>query len=650
MIGSTSKDNYLWNYMTYPPKESTSSSSHFHSIPTTKETQNQYYISDESEKGQRLYPCESQTEDRASRIDFEAENSSHKGPEPERCKVHNKKLQYVCWQDQEKICSKCVILGPHKESKCPDIRSLDELNQAILPTKRQCEDLIPIIDTFWAKAEALCQEQKKDALNVIQKRFNELRFMLNAKEAEFVSEINSFIDREIQKHRWQVGDYSFVKLFLKERIDDYEAITQKAKPFELLEEELETTFKIIRETLNLNVISQMEEVMKQIKYNIDSKLSTQLNALEKIGMWTEDLNLMCQEIDLKLNEKLYSRQELQKYKERLYYDFELQDNNNKGDVVLDGDKLVISYPFEGEVSRSLNLKKHMKAISSLEFRIRRVSDSLEYGNEDRLEKISQEDISNLCYIRSKLGELKQIQITSEKYKISDEALLNLFSCLFWKNDSLTGIYLTYKMEGVFDKSLSYLAQNVLTTAKNLNTFYLHFDNCQMSHRAFVSLSQSLSQRAQNLTSLHLVFESEFSYPWKELFVSMPNLESFAFQISCKRREVLHERFISETLPSLKRLKSFQFFINDTTLDTHNLSELLSSFPEEWFLTLNQFRMNLSGTRANDESLEEFVEIALEKFKALKAFAIYADGSEVSSEMKEKISQWEKKISDKLSLI
>jgi len=404
--------------------------------------------------------------------------------------------------------------------------------------------------------------------------------------------------------------------------------------------------------LNLNVISQMEEVMKQIKYNIDSKLSTQLNALETIGMWTEDLTLMCQEIDLKLNEKLYSRQELQKYKERFYYDFELQDNNNERSIVLNGDKLVISYPFKGEVSRSLNLnlKKDMKAISSLEFRIREISEYSEYENEGCLEKISQEDISTLCYIRSKLGELKQIQITSEKFKISDEALLNLFSCLFWKNDSLTGIYLTYKKEGVFDKSISYLAQNVLTTAKNLNTFYIHFDNCQVSYQAFESLSQSLSQRVQNLTSLHLVFESEFSYPLKDLFVSMPNLESFAFQISCEKGKVLHERFISETLPSLKRLSSFQFFINKTILDPCNLKGLFSSFPEEWFLTLNQFRVNLSGTRANDESLEEFVEIALEKFKALKTFVIYTGNSKVSSEMKEKISQWEKKISDKLSLV
>jgi len=263
--------------------------------------------------------------------------------------------------------------------------------------------------------------------------------------------------------------------------------------------------------------------------------------------------------------------------------------------------------------------------------------------------MSQEDISALCYIRSRLGDLKQIKIVSEEIKILDEALLTLFCCLFWKNDSLTQISLKSCAYGEFDESILYLAEKVLPTMSNLKDFYLHFEKGYVSSQVCESLSQILSQQVQNLSSLHLVFQSNDESSLKKLFVSMPNLEFFEYQISCAGATVLDKKFISDTLPSLKKLKSFQFFINSPELSNYDLKKLLSSFPEEWFLTLNHFRLDLSNTQANDESLTRFVKITMKKFKALQTFAINTTASKVSLEMKKIISEW-KKISNKLSSI
>jgi len=489
---------------------------------------------------------------------------------------------------------------------------------------------------------------------------------LNAKETEFAYEINSFYDKEIEKLRPQVGKHSFAREFLRGKIDDYEAITIKTKPFELLEEDLGTSFGIIQETLNLKGISQMEEVFQHIKASIDLKLSHQLNALEKIGIWSEELTSMCQEADLKLNEKLYSRRELEKYKADWNYSPEINDDNYERDIIIDGDRVVISYPFLRRTTLNLDVLNDIKDISTLEFRIRRIAEySYSEGEdeEETFERMSQEDISTLCYIRSRLGELKQIEIVSEEILTLDEALLNVFSCLFWKNDSLIGIHLTLNISQEFDESISYLAEKVLPTTTNLNNFRFHFEQGYISNDACESLSQSLSQRAQNLTSLYLVFQSLEESSLKKFFVSMPNLEVLVCQISCvdAGSNILDEKFISDTLPSLTKLKSFEFFMNNIELNSCtlkellgsldcNVKELLSSFPKEWFFTLNHFRLNLSNTQATDESLKDFIEITMKKFKALKTFAINTHGSNISSEMKKKISLWEKKISQKLSSV
>jgi len=357
--------------MTNTPAESTSSSSaYLNSITAAQDGKNQSYSPDNSENRHEIYHRNNQLGD-----DYQAENITEKEVESERCQVHGKKLKYVCWQDQEKICSECVIFGSHKNPKCPDIRPLEALNQAIGSTKGRCKGLIPIIDKFWENAKNLCQEQMKAALSVIQTRFNELRFMLNAKEAEFVFEISSFYDAEIEKLRPQVGEHSFAREFLQGKIDDYEAITLKAKPFELLEEDLEASFNMIQDMVNLNRVAQMEEVFQQIKSSIDLKLSNQRSVLEKVGVWSEDLTSMCQEVDLKLNDRLSSRRELEKYKDNWIYSQTLN-GYEKDMMIVDGYNLEILYPFSMQATQNLDVLKdteEIKSISSLEFKIRGIS-------------------------------------------------------------------------------------------------------------------------------------------------------------------------------------------------------------------------------------------------------------------------------------
>jgi len=123
---------------------------------------------------------------------------------------------------------------------------------------------------------------------------------------------------------------------------------------------------------------------------------------------------------------------------------------------------------------------------------------------------------------------------------------------------------------------------------------------------------------------------------------MPNLNHFAYQISSKAfdDEVLEE-FISNTLPSLKKLKSFQLFLPDSKITDMSVQKLLSSFPKESLPIIKKFKASFYNTKITDKSLKTFVHETVYKFKAIEDFALYADNSLVTPYLKGKISLWTK---------
>jgi len=128
---------------------------------------------------------------------------------------------------------------------------------------------------------------------------------------------------------------------------------------------------------------------------------------------------------------------------------------------------------------------------------------------------------------------------------------------------------------------------------------------------------------------------------------MPNLEEFVYQCHSQTfDDQVLEAFIANTLPSLKKLKSFQLFIFRSKVTDSSVKRLFAALPEKWFQTMKTLVVELEKTRVSDESVKEFVEKSLEKFKNLCDFRIHTGNTDVSSGMKHKIVKWEEKISKK----
>jgi len=405
------------------------------------------------------------------------------------------------------------------------------------------------------------------------------------------------------------------------------------KPFELLEENISDVFGIIQKGVNTEKISQIDQMLQGMKQNIDSTLSIQIATLAKIGICPENLNSIREEADLKLDEKLSFRQEIAKY------EFSGRDSSDptldicptEKNIIIKGNEVKIIYPFNAFIDKDLDIIQEFRQdVSALQFKI---SGSVKH--------IGKEDISRLCYIRTKLSKIQDVSIDIGSYAIDDELLLDIFSCLFWKNGILSNISLLSHFDGSYEKSIFFLAQNVLPPARNLQTFSIHFDQCTVTSLTFSVLSQSLSLIAENLTSFHFILGSKIdrSALFRMHFGRMPNLKYFAFQAPLECGDAALKQLSFLTLPSLKKLKSFYLFLGKSKVTDKGVKELFDSFPPEWFESLERLQVGLSNINVTDSSLRKFINESLRQFKNLKSFAIYNSGSQLTPKAQAALEIW-----------
>jgi len=232
----------------------------------------------------------------------------------EKCKIHPRRpIEYVCLTDKEKICADCMAFGNHKSGGDHRIQRLEFLKESIDPQIKCFEDLSSKLYIFSKNAEKTYEGQRKATLNMIQDKFKELRYLISKQEAEFNSEINSFYDQEIEKLRKQTRENSIAKQVILQKISEYNKIMQIENSFELLEEDFSGVIKTIQRSANAKTVKKIDQKLQEMKLKIDSTLTGPLSAMKKVAGVTKDLALLHEEIELKLDEELSSRKELEKY-------------------------------------------------------------------------------------------------------------------------------------------------------------------------------------------------------------------------------------------------------------------------------------------------------------------------------------------------
>jgi len=559
----------------------------------------------------------------------------------EKCRFHSKDIEYVCLTDKEMICSECVTLRNHKSSN-HKIQRLDSLKEQIENQIKRFEDLLSGTQSFTNNIERMYKEFTKSTLAVVKEGFAKLRFVINEKEKQIVDQVNSFSDKQFEKLHNQTGKSSLFQHIIQKKIAEYQQIMHTENPIELLEEDLSPIFEAIQTAIQSEKTIKIKKELEEMKESINLSLTNQKYVLETMTMGIENLNLICKEIDLNLNKELSLIQEriMNTFPLKSLQDLEVFESSNKNGFTDKRSKLSILYPQDFLRQYIPVLQDIGNSISCFEFKI----------SQD-IKKFSQKDISLLRQIRIKCTNIQAIRIIIENYKVSDEILLDILSCLFWKSNILQRIDLIYEKEGFFEKSIFHLAENVLPFTKHLKWLEVCFVNSEISKDALNSLSESIQNLAENLITLRFGMNSDLfdASPVQNLFVSMQNLEDLILVFDS---EVINDdaldKFILNTLPSLTKLKNFMFSVSSSFLTDLSVKKFLNSFPREWFFGLNSFCMRLSETNITDKSLITFISQTLPQFQKLTEFDLTVDQTQVTPNMKRKLSQCTKLLSRKFN--
>ena len=301
----------------------------------------------------------------------------------------------------------------------------------------------------------------------------------------------------------------------------------------------------------------------------------------------------------------------------------------------------ISYPFESQSQKNLEviIKAAPEKFSSLKLKVKKNINK----------RIRQEDLSKLSFISSNLKNIQNLEISIQDCQLSDDTLMDIFSCIFWKNDSLKRIYLEYFTEGEFSKSFFFFAERVLSSAQNLLELHINFPKCKVPSEIWSSLIPSISQLARNLTKLFVLLPSDNveAEDLIKLFVKMPNLEEFRLHLPIQRfnDEVLNT-FVLNTLPSLTKLVSFVLDIQNSSVTDSSVKNFFDSLPQEWLSQVEDFQVDLSRTRVTDDSLKLFENKIPQRMEKLIHFSIHLHHTQVSQQRQKALSTWAQAFSTK----
>jgi len=549
------------------------------------------------------------------------------------CQHHQKELEFVCVQDKVKICNRCALFGEHKNH---EIKPLSDLEPQMKKKIQEMKRLLQESEEYYKKTDKVYEDQRKAALGTIESRFKELRVILDMKEAEFIYQIILFYDHERGKLNSEIGQHSFVRQMLAKKLSEYEQMMKSTNPLKLLEEDFSAVGNIIQEALCPDRVQKFDKLFNQFQHDTDLMLGTQVIALERLQLKyenEENLKLLTNETNLKLNEKLSSRQELIGY-QPIQAKMVGQEQNDIIHTTEKGEKyLQISYPLNISSYEAFNILKGVaEKVTCLQFKIMK-----------DIEKVPPIDTISIRSLRRLLPNLQEIIFLNENHKISDEALLNIFTSLFCQNDTLLRISFKGNMKGLFEQSMLYLAEKVLPSAQNLNSLQIWVRNAEVPHKVWTTLAESISQIAERLTCFHfhLPCQDLDANSYQKLFASMPNLQNFAFKPFSKAfNSKALEVFISKTLPSLKKLKTFQLLLNDSTVTDISVQKLLKFSPQAWFLTLYHFELDLKNTQLTDKSVQEFIQNCVPKFQTSQTFLILTNNTKISPSMNACLTQWQ----------
>jgi hypothetical protein len=121
---------------------------------------------------------------------------------PNVCQEHKKKLEYVCINDKTRICSRCALIGSHKDH---EIKTLEDVHKEVVTRAGVLVDMLEIIDkteaelsdTIMVKLEEVAElydRKRAEVEKTVKSEFSIMRSQLDMLEKNVLEDLEKNFD------------------------------------------------------------------------------------------------------------------------------------------------------------------------------------------------------------------------------------------------------------------------------------------------------------------------------------------------------------------------------------------------------------------------------------------------------------------------
>ena len=529
----------------------------------------------------------------------------------ERCSISNHKneeLKLICLDCKKKLCVYCVIYD-HKDHS---LKSLEDLKPQVADKIDMLERSLHKLDTCHAQMGSKLELARSQSFNQTRSMLLNLTTLMNAKTIELIHQLDSLYEYKKTKIDEKVGKECPLRSSIAEKILCYKSLTNNPDPLALIDQDISEYESKINESLSHATQENLSQGLEKLPLLVNKELESFLKILGEINFPIAEFSRSVENTDLNKEIPLSSLEVT------TYFGIITRQEDNDRYV-----ELKLDQRRRRPQVLTPQLLDDLKEIPELRITF------------ESPEMMSEDDIHVLCFIISKMENIKELNIRAERAELVDGEFLKLLSHAFFNVQKCVAVNLCLKRSIISDQVLVYFARDCLPKIPELKCLGVNLQGARFSENALDPLIKHVESIKDDLKVLRFILhETKVSEKkMMSLFIQAPKLQELELFLNSTRitNQGL-EKLVKETISHASGLKVLNVRLRKTKVADEGALKLFNSIPQ----TLEELRLNFDGTKISDASVGSLTLQILPNMKNLKRGEILTNDTRISDKADDKL--------------
>jgi len=527
----------------------------------------------------------------------------------EICQLHNKRLELMCSEDKQKLCSECALFGNHKGH---DITQIIDKKPIIEKNTNLLTNLLKDFQKNSDTLQKVTLEHKILIKNLITRQFQEMITFLQETQREIMNEFETFFSKA-QNYIQSESSEDHLKKQIGDKIKDYQNFTKSKNFVQIIQEDLtdiqdQAEKKLASGSLQ---IKNWDKALNQLESDLKNAFDTNLTSLYHLNFPKNQIFNTLHSLEMINQEKDSSARK-------------------KNSVDLD---LKTSFSF---IFRNKNLQIISDQLQPKKIRIKAENLDKVDGIDIDLElfDFNQDDVKALKSIWQAFEKNVSIKIkATSQASLTKNALLEVFKIIFSKPKYLNYIEIDFSWNQHADHCLDYFSDHILPKLHRLESISLILNDSEFEDQSIQKLAQGILPHMGTIKTFILDLASlplsEKVFPL--LFQKLPALESLKLCFdNTNLDDIGAQILIEKSLTSAQSLHTLELSFWRTAITDKSVSNLLKNIK-----CLQKLTLNLQSTDISDQCFQEFIQSK----KCVQNIEIDISNTRVSKTMKSQIDKF-----------